>query len=71
MEHLAIDIGASSGRHILGFEENGRIVMREIYRFENRQVWKNGHRCWDLSHLIEQIKTGLKAARRAPQFSKR
>ena len=33
MEHLAIDIGASSGRHILGFEENGRIVMREIYRF--------------------------------------
>lgn len=63
MEHLAIDIGASSGRHILGFEENGRIVMREIYRFENRQVWKNGHRCWDLSHLIEQIKEGLKACR--------
>ena len=33
--YLAIDIGASSGRHILGSIENGKIVTREIYRFEN------------------------------------
>ena len=35
--YLAIDIGASSGRHILGSVEQGRIVLEEIYRFENRQ----------------------------------
>lgn len=33
--YLAIDIGASSGRHILGHMENGKLVMEEIYRFEN------------------------------------
>jgi rhamnulokinase len=32
--YLAIDIGASSGRHILGSVENGKIVLEEIYRFE-------------------------------------
>ena len=35
MYHLAIDIGASSGRHILGWMENGKICTREVYRFEN------------------------------------
>ena len=33
--YLAIDIGASSGRHILGSIEEGKIVLEEIYRFEN------------------------------------
>ena len=33
--YLAVDIGASSGRHILGSVENGKIVLEEIYRFEN------------------------------------
>ena len=33
--HLAVDIGASSGRHILGHVEQGRIVLEEVYRFEN------------------------------------
>ena len=32
---LAIDIGASSGRHILGSVENGKIVLEEVYRFWN------------------------------------
>ena len=33
--YLAVDIGASSGRHILGHMENGKMVLEEIYRFEN------------------------------------
>ena len=35
MYHLAVDIGASSGRHILGHEEDGKLVLEEVYRFEN------------------------------------
>lgn len=35
MYHLAVDIGASSGRHILGSVENGKLVLEEVYRFEN------------------------------------
>ena len=33
--YLAIDIGASSGRHILAHKKDGRIVLEEIYRFPN------------------------------------
>ena len=40
--HLAIDIGASSGRHILGWVEDGRMHLKEVYRFENRLAEKNG-----------------------------
>ncbi|MBQ8812925.1 MAG: rhamnulokinase [Lachnospiraceae bacterium] len=59
--YLAIDIGASSGRHILGHVEDGRLVLEEIYRFDNRQIHKNGHDCWDLENLWEGIIGGLKA----------
>lgn len=61
--HLAIDIGASSGRHILGHLENGRMVLEEIHRFDNRQVHKNGHDCWDIDHLWQGILDGLKACK--------
>ena len=39
---LAIDIGASSGRHMLGWMEEGKMMLREMYRFENRQKEKDG-----------------------------
>ena len=58
--YLAIDIGASSGRHILGTVRDGRIELEEIYRFENGMVKKDGHRCWDTAHLFAEIKNGLK-----------
>lgn len=41
--HLAIDIGASSGRHILGYEENGVLKTEEIYRFQNAPHRKSGY----------------------------
>ena len=40
--YLAIDIGASSGRHIVGWEENGVLRPKEVYRFPNRIHEKNG-----------------------------
>ena len=63
--YLAIDIGASSGRHILGHMENGRMVTEEIWRFENRQIRKDGYDCWDLDHLWSGILEGLKACKAA------
>ena len=59
--YLAIDIGASSGRHILGHVENGKMVLEEMYRFDNLQVRKNGHDCWDMENLWNGIIGGLKA----------
>ena len=39
--HLAIDIGASSGRHILGHLEDGKMVLEEVYRFDNSKIRKD------------------------------
>lgn len=58
--YLAVDIGASGGRHILGHVDNGKVVLEEIYRFENNLIKKNGHLCWDLENIFEQIIEGLK-----------
>jgi len=61
--YLAIDIGASSGRHILGWKENGRMELKEVFRFENRQLEKNGHLIWDMDNLWNGIIQGLKACK--------
>ncbi len=57
---LAVDIGASSGRHILSHLEDGKLVLEEIHRFENGFQKKNGHRCWDIDHLFDEIVAGMK-----------
>ena len=58
--YLAIDIGASSGRHIIGWIENGRMMLEEVHRFENRQLEKNGHLVWDVDNLWNGILEGLR-----------
>lgn len=58
--YLAVDIGASSGRHILGWIENGKIQLEEVYRFPNGTSLKNGHQCWDHEGLVENVILGLK-----------
>lgn len=63
--YLAIDIGASSGRHILGYAENDRLVLEEIHRFDNKQIHRNGHDCWDMENLWTGILDGLKACKAA------
>ena len=59
---LAIDIGASSGRHIVGTLENGRIVAEEVYRFPNGNKEENGHLVWDIQNLFSQVKLGIAEA---------
>lgn len=58
--YLAVDIGASGGRHILGHLEEGRLILEEVYRFSNKMEEKGGSLCWNLPRLFEEIKTGLK-----------
>lgn len=60
--HVAIDIGASSGRHIVGEVVDGRMQLTEVYRFENGLTRKNGHLCWDIDALAENVIAGLAAA---------
>lgn len=57
---LAIDIGASSGRHILGHMENNKIVLEEIYRFPNGMKEKDGHLIWDMDELFQHILNGMR-----------
>ena len=61
---LAIDMGASSGRHILGYIEDGKLKLEEIYRFENGIVDVDGTLCWDIDHLFTEIKNGLKECKK-------
>ena len=58
--YLAVDIGASSGRHILGSIENGKMTVEEIYRFPNGMIEKNGHKYWDTEALFKHILAGMK-----------
>ena len=58
--YLAIDIGASSGRHILGHLKEGRMVLEEVHRFPNGMVEEDGELVWDVDRLFEEIKTGMK-----------
>ena len=58
--YLAIDIGASSGRHILGHIENGKLCLEEIYRFDNGYIEKNGHFYWDTESLFKNVCEGIK-----------
>ena len=58
--YLAVDIGASSGRHILSHLENGKIILEEIYRFSNGMVEVDGEKVWDSQKLFEDILLGMK-----------
>ncbi|MDN3702320.1 hypothetical protein ACFFUO_11990 [Vibrio artabrorum] len=57
---LAIDIGASSGRHLLGHLDDGKLKIEEIHRFENQIFNVDDQLCWDLGYLFSEIVTGLK-----------
>ena len=64
---LAIDIGASSGRHIVGTKENGRLCLKEVYRFENgmKHDNKDASLYWDVDELYGEILNGMKACKEA------
>lgn len=59
---LAVDMGASSGRHVLGHFDGERIELEEVYRYENGPVEMNGGYFWDLPGLWSDVRAGLLAA---------
>ena len=60
--YLAVDLGASSGRHIVGYEKDGEIVLDEVYRFPNGMKEQNGHLIWDTDEIFSHVKNGIKCA---------
>ena len=60
---LAIDMGASGGRHILGHLENGRLVTEEVYRFENGMKTAKGQLTWDTEEIFGHILAGIRRCR--------
>lgn len=62
--YLAVDIGASSGRHILGWMKDGQMKLEEVYRFENSMVHQDGKLLWDIGYLFREIVTGMKECRK-------
>ena len=62
---LAVDIGASSGRHIVGWLENGQLQTKEVYRFPNGVESENGHLIWNIGALFSYVKNGIDEALKA------
>ena len=63
-QYLAIDIGASSGRHIVGWREDGGLQTKEVYRFSNGVSEADGHLTWDIAALENHVREGIDEALR-------
>ena len=57
---LAFDLGASSGRAMLGILENSELQLTEIHRFKNQMAQIHGHFYWNIFSLFDELKTGLR-----------
>lgn len=57
--YLAFDLGASSGRAILGTVENGKLVLREVHRFPNNGRVSGGALRWDIASLRDELEAGI------------
>ena len=57
--YLAVDIGASSGRHILASIEDGKLRLEEIYRFENNIKVTDEGLIWDVESLFSEVVAGI------------
>ena len=57
---FAVDLGATSGRTILGSIQNGKLTQRELTRFPNQIIQLGGHFYWDIYALYNEIIRGLK-----------
>lgn len=60
---FAVDLGATSGRTIVGTLDEGKVVLEELTRFDNNLIEANGHFYWDIYALYFEIIKGLKAAK--------
>ena len=57
--YASIDIGASTGRIVVGYVQNNKIEIKEIHRFNNVQINEGGHDCWNIELLKREIVAGL------------
>ena len=57
---FAVDLGATSGRTIIGTIENGKMMLEELTRFDNNLIQTGGHFYWDIYALYNEIIKGLK-----------
>jgi rhamnulokinase len=58
--YLAVDMGASGGRLILGHLEDEQLVLEEVHRFTNVPLRKGGALLWDLDRLFAELVKGIK-----------
>lgn len=68
--YLAIDIGASSGRHILAHIENEKLVLEEIYRFDNNLTQSKDGLVWDIENLFSNVLNGIKKCKEIGKIPK-
>ncbi len=68
--YLAVDIGASGGRHILGYIENDKLVLEEVYRFENRLNTENGQLTWEHDRLAQEVINGIACCKKLGKLPK-
>ncbi|KTD86392.1 rhamnulokinase [Paenibacillus etheri] len=61
--HIAVDIGASSGRLVRGILQEGVLILEELHRFSNRFTEQENSCFWDIDYLFEQIIIGLQKAK--------
>ncbi len=59
---IAIDMGASNIRIMLGTISSTNLEFKEIYRFPNAVIDKDGHERWDIEHILKEIIKGIKKA---------
>lgn len=64
INHLAVDIGASSGRLVWGTLQDGLLSLQEIHRFDNGFHEQGGHCYWDIDHLYREVIRGLQQAKK-------
>jgi len=66
---LAIDIGASSERHIVGWMEDGELKTEEVFRFPNGAKEQDGHLVWDMEEMLGYVREGIRKARERYEIS--
>ena len=59
---LAIDLGATSGRHVVGYKENGEIILKEVHRFKTEMDSSPDGLVWDIPRILNDVKLGIKKA---------
>ncbi len=60
--YLAIDLGATSGRHVVGYLKDGEIILEEIHRFKTGVDDSSDGLVWNIPKFFEEIKIGIKKA---------